>query len=252
MQAGLTYPDAPGVGTDLRSGARLSPAARYPDPDHSWEGGRVDVQRRRHGRLPGWPAERRVRDRLLRRDRPARSSAAGARVHDLRPVLRVDPRRRPIPNRIFMHAAQTDRLDEHAWHLDPADDLGSAGRARRQRVATTTRTFRSSCSGAEVPADHDPYAQFLADAATGNLPERVSSSTRASSTTADGISERRSSPRRHPRRRRVPRRESTRPSPRARSGEHGVRRSPTTSGAASSTTSRRRAPPRPTPSIPTS
>ena len=53
-----------------------------------------------------------------------------------------------FPNRIYQHAAQTDRLTQHLHDLDAADDLGPPRGRRAATAATTTATCRSSRCGA--------------------------------------------------------------------------------------------------------
>jgi len=109
MQAGLSYPDQDGV---LHSTAPLAPdyqGCAHPDPDHSWTGGRVDYD---NGKMDGF---RRVgtndddatgfyneNDRLFYN--------ALARHYTMFDNFFSSILAETYPNRICMHAAQTDRL----------------------------------------------------------------------------------------------------------------------------------------------
>ena len=87
---------APGraCGSPTRQGQRSRPTGcvnnyqgcGFLDPDHSWDGGRTEMD---GGRMDGFlrAAERRVLDRLLRRAGPAVHPARGQGVHRVRPLL---------------------------------------------------------------------------------------------------------------------------------------------------------------------
>ena len=99
----------------------------HPDPDHSYEGGRVEYN---GGACDGWLRagdERRVRDRLLH---AADLAFFGEAAPDWTTCDRyfsaiMAP---TFPNRIYQHAAQTDRIDNTFELSDAADDLGPARR----------------------------------------------------------------------------------------------------------------------------
>ena len=132
-----------------------SRAAAHPDPDHSWEGGRVEYD---NGACDGWLRagdERRVRDRLLHGRRPPVLRQGGAVLDGVRPLLRRDHGRdlsEPLlPARgADRPPAQQRRPDD----LDAADDLGPA----RRRAGRTGRYYFSDVPftalvGREVPVD---------------------------------------------------------------------------------------------------
>ena len=131
------------------------PGLRLTDPDHSYEGGARRVQRRRVRRLAARRRERRVLDRLLhaQRDLPFLGQAAPAWTTCDRYFAAIMARR--IPNRFYLHAAQTDRHRQRARRSSTLptiwDRLAAAG--------LTARYYFSDVSvpralGREVPLDH--------------------------------------------------------------------------------------------------
>ena len=89
-QAGLTYTDE--FGTE-RATYPLAPdfqGCGHPDPDHSYEGGRIRVEQRCVRRLAARGGERRVRDWLLHGGRPSVLRGRRARLDHLRSVFLVD------------------------------------------------------------------------------------------------------------------------------------------------------------------
>ena len=137
-------------------------------------------------------------------DRPFHTALAHG-VHDLRPLLLLDPRR-DVPNRIFLHAAQTDRL-ENSLDLSTLPTIWD----RLIEKGVSARYYFSDVSflwlwGAKYLAISRPYQQFLDDAAAGTLPS-VSFVEPRFIDEAHRHFRRRSSVRRHPQRRRVPRRD---------------------------------------------
>jgi phospholipase C len=169
IQAGLSYPDIDGT---LHSTYPLAPdyqGCAHPDPDHTWEGGRINVN---DGAMDGF---------LL----------AGA--NDEYAIGYYDETARPFfsalaleytvfdrffssilgetyPNRIFMHAAQTDRL-ENTLDISTLptiwDRLGE--RAISAQYYFSDVPFLLLWGLKYVPIT-SPIENFYADAATGNLP----------------------------------------------------------------------------------
>src|SRR3954465_804983 len=85
IQAGLTYVDRDGKSWQTR---RLAPdwqGCGHPDPDHSWDGGRGQLN---GGACDGFlkTGKRRVRDLLLRGEGSRLHPGGGKGVHHLRPL----------------------------------------------------------------------------------------------------------------------------------------------------------------------
>ena len=115
--------------------------------------------------------QRRVRDRLLHEAGSAVLRPGATRALDRRATAISRRSWRPtFPNRIYQHAAQTDRLENTFDALDAADDLGSARRRRARAAATTSAMCRSSRCGVPSTSRSPPFTQFLIDCATGTLP----------------------------------------------------------------------------------
>jgi phospholipase C len=169
MQAGLAYPDELGAEQPTRNLAPDFQGCSHPDPDHSWEGGRIDVN---DGDMNGF---------LL------------AGMNDLYAIGYYDEAARPFfnalaleyttfdrffspilaetyPNRIFMHAAQTDRL-ENTLELSTLptiwDRLGERGLSARYYFSDVPFLLLWGLKYLPITT---PVEQFFADAATGNLP----------------------------------------------------------------------------------
>jgi phospholipase C len=109
MQAGLAYPDVSGV---EHMTAPLAPdymGCAHPDPDHSWEGGRVEYN---GGAMDGWLRAGMNDDYAIgyyeEADRPFFNALA--RNFTTCDRFFASIMAETYPNRIFQHAAQTDRL----------------------------------------------------------------------------------------------------------------------------------------------
>ena len=158
----------------------------FNDPDHSYEGGRIELERREVQRLAPGRAERQPLDRLLRAGRPGLPRQAVpdwttfdryfSAVHgrDLpQPLLPARGAHRPAPQRRPPPQPAVPLPD----HLGPADAKGVAARYYFADVPFTAFPVRLK----HGPTNKQPFAQFLTDAAAGNLP-RSPTSTRASPT----------------------------------------------------------------------
>jgi phospholipase C len=109
-QSGLTYPDRAGV---MHATAPLAPdyqGCSHPNPDHSYEGGRIEFN---GGACDGWLRAGSNDDYAIgyyvQDDLPFLGNAARAWTtcdHYFSAILSAT-----YPNRIYQHAAQTDRLD---------------------------------------------------------------------------------------------------------------------------------------------
>jgi len=168
-QAGLSYPDRAG---HLQPTHHLAPdyqGCGFNDPDHSFEGGRVEYD---NGRCDGW----------LRAGTNDVYSIGYYTQPDLAFLGQIAPRYATpdhyfaailgptFPNRIYQHAGQTDRLSNT---FTPStlptiwDRLAAAGISRKYYFGDIP--FLALWGAKYLPISH-PYAEFLADAAAGTLP----------------------------------------------------------------------------------
>jgi phospholipase C len=175
-QAGLSYPDASGV---LHPTFALAPTIGYQgcnnlDPDHSWEGGRIQYN---SGAMDGWlraHSDVFALGYYERADRPFFSELAARFTtldHYFCSILAET-----FPNRFFLHAAQTPTLHNvpslsslTAPQTLPTiwDRLAAAGVSGRYYFSETP--FLGLWGDKYLPISR-PYAEFLLDAATGLLP----------------------------------------------------------------------------------
>src|ERR1041384_1568519 len=177
-QAGLSYPDPSGA---LHSTFALAPKIGYQgcnnlDPDHSWEGGRIQYG---NGAMDGWL---RANSDLFsigyyeRADRPFFNELA-TRYTTLEHYF-ISILAETFPNRFFLHAAQTPTL--HSVGLETAitepqtiptiwDRLAAAGVSGRYYFSDVP--FLGLWGDRYLPISR-PYAAFLAEAAAGLLPAR--------------------------------------------------------------------------------
>lgn len=168
MQAGLTYPDAAGVSHPT---FHLSPdyqGCGYQDPDHTWEGGRVEWNQ---GACDGWL-----------RANPDRYSIGYYRQADLPFLGRAaadwtvcDRYFTSImaptwPNRIYQHAGVTDRIDNgtQLCTLPTIWDRLAAAKVSHKYYFSDLPFL--AVWGPKYGGITRPYAEFLADCAVGTLP----------------------------------------------------------------------------------
>lgn len=169
-QAGLSYPDRSGA---LRPTYPLAPdyqGCGHPDPDHSYEGGRVEYN---NGASDGW----------LRAGTNDAFSIGYYRQQDLPFLGRAIPQwtsfdryfsalmAETYPNRIYQHAAQTDRLT-NTFDLSTLPTIWDrlAAKGLRGRYYYSDVPFLALWGPKYLPISR-PLGAFLVDAATGNLPE---------------------------------------------------------------------------------
>ena len=169
MQAGLSYPDDNGV---MQATYPLAPdytGCGHSDPDHTWQGGRDEYN---GGAMDGF---------LVAGNNDA--YAIGYYVESDRPFFNALARSYTTcdrffaaimgptyPNRIFQHAAQTDRLD-NTLDISTLPTIWD----RLAEHGVSARYYFSDASflwlwGAKYLPIHATYDQFLTDAAAGTLP----------------------------------------------------------------------------------
>jgi phospholipase C len=168
-QAGLSYPDRTGT---LRPTYPLAPdfqGCGHPDPDHSYEGGRVEYN---NGASDGW----------LRAGTNDEFAIGYYRQQDLPFLGQAAPRWTTLdryfssimaetyPNRIYQHAAQTDRL-VNTFDISTLPTIWDrlAEKGLRGRYYYSDVPFLALWGAKYLPISR-PLGAFLVDAATGNLP----------------------------------------------------------------------------------
>jgi phospholipase C len=167
-QAGLKYPDSSGV---LQSTYPLDTyiGCGHPDPDHSYQGGRDEYN---DGKMNGW-LQTTTNDIFCigyytEADLPFFS--AFARNYTTLDQYFPSILSSTFPNRVFFHAAQTDRLDNSLtistlptiW-----DALAEAGVSNKYYFSNVP--FLALWGEKYIPISA-LYPQFLVDAAAGELP----------------------------------------------------------------------------------
>ncbi len=169
-QAGLSYADSAGM---RHATHRLAPdyqGCGHPDPDHSYEGGRVEYD---NGKCDGW----------LRASTNDVYSIGYYTEHDLAFLGKAAPHwttcdhyfaailAETFPNRMYQHAAQTDRI-HNTLTLSTLptiwDRLAAAGLDGRYYYGNLP--FLALWGAKYLPISH-PSAQFFADCAAGTLPQ---------------------------------------------------------------------------------
>lgn len=169
QQAGLSYTDNAGV---EHMTAALAPdfmGCPHPDPDHSWEGGRVQYN---DGAMDGFLRSG-MNDRYaigyyVEEDRPFFNSFA--RAYTTCDQFFSSILAETYPNRVFQHAAQTDRLHNT---LDISTLPTIWDRLAEHNVSA--RYYFSDVSflllwGSKYLSIMRPYSEFISDAANGTLP----------------------------------------------------------------------------------
>jgi phospholipase C len=167
-QAGLSYADRAGV---LHSTYRLTTftGCGHPDPDHSYPAARSEYD---NGKMDGW-LRTTTNDSFCigyyaEQDLPFFSALARnyTTLDNSFPSI-LGP---TFPNRIFSHAAQTDRLDDSTGLTSVPtiwDALANAGVSHRYYFSNVPFL---ALWGAKYITISGLFAEFLSDAATGNLP----------------------------------------------------------------------------------
>ena len=187
-QEGLSYADDSGAQHATHALAPDYQGCGKDDPDHSWEGGRVDLN---FGEMDGFQLNGCVTDpdpnnpapATYCRKTPNDEFAVGYYVEQDRPFYNALARNyttfdnfysgilaETYPNRIWMHAAQTDRLEntlELATMPTIWDRLAAAGVSARYYYSDVSFLW---LWGTKYDSISESYGQFLTDAASGNLP----------------------------------------------------------------------------------
>jgi phospholipase C len=167
-QAGIAYPDSSGTLVPTHALAPDFTGCGFQDPDHSYDGGRVEFD---GGLCDGWL---RVNDAYSigyyrRRDLPFLGQAAQDWTACDRYFCAIlGP---TFPNRIYQHAGVTDRLaNTFAVSTLPTiwDRLAAAGLDGRYYFGNVPFL---ALWGLRYLSIMRPFPSFLADCATGNLPQ---------------------------------------------------------------------------------
>ena len=169
MQAGLSYTDESGNTLSTHALAPEYMACDHPDPDHSFDGSRVSAD---GGAMDGFLRAGNNDEYAIgyytEADRPFTSALA--RNYTTADRFFASILAETYPNRIFQHAAQTDRL---ANSLDTStlptiwDRLAEAGVSGRYYYSDVPFLALWGSKYSDIQA---PYTEFLADAAAGTLP----------------------------------------------------------------------------------
>jgi phospholipase C len=168
-QANLTYLDQSNTPHTTHPLAPDYQGCGHPDPDHSYDGGRTEYD---GGNMDGFLKPSSNDDYAIgyyvEKDRPFFSALAQQYTtfdNFFSPILAGT-----YPNRIFMHAAQTDRLD-NSLQLSTLPTIWD----RLIEKGVSARYYFSDVSflwlwGSKYNGISSSYDQFLADAAAGTLP----------------------------------------------------------------------------------
>ncbi|HEY2739497.1 MAG TPA: alkaline phosphatase family protein [Thermoanaerobaculia bacterium] len=169
-QAGLTFTDSQGTAFQTYPLAPDYQGCGHPDPDHSYDGGRVEFD---NGLCDGWLRAGSNDIYSIGYYTQADLPFLGKAALDWTVCNRYfAPIMAPTyPNRIYQHAALTDRLDDSTglctlptiW--DRLDDAGLNGRYYFNDVPFI------ALWGTKYASISRTYDQFLQDCASGSLPE---------------------------------------------------------------------------------
>ena len=168
-QAGLTYYDSAGVPHHTYPLAPDYQGCAHPDPDHSYAGGRAEYD---NGACDGWLRAGSNDEYAIgyygRSDLPFLAGAAPnwTACDQYFAAIMAET----YPNRIYQHAAQTDRID-NSTQLSTLptiwDRLAAAGLTGRYYFSDVP--FLALWGAKYIPISR-PVSSFLADCAAGTLP----------------------------------------------------------------------------------
>src|SRR5439155_365357 len=168
-QAGLTYVDAGGFAHETHALAPDYTGCRHPDPDHSYDGGRLQYD---DGQMDGFLRSGSNDDYAIgyyaEADLPF--SSAFARNYTTLHHYFCSFLGPTFPNRIFLHAAQTDRLG-NTPQLATVPTIWDRLAAKK----VSARYYFSNVPflglwGTKYLSISQPYSAFLLDASIGHLP----------------------------------------------------------------------------------
>lgn len=169
VQEGLAYADEAGVAHATFPLAPDYMGCDHPDPDHSWEGGRTQLNGgAMDGFLRSGANDEYAIGYYVEADRPFFNAFAQAFTTADRSFSSIlGP---TFPNRVFMHAAQTDRLT-NSFEISSLPTIWD----RLAEKGVSARYYYSDVSflwlwGPKYEAISGSYEDFLADAANGTLP----------------------------------------------------------------------------------
>ena len=170
-QGGLTYTDAQMVPDSTYALSGDYQGCDHPDPDHSYEGGRIEYN---EGACDGWlragQNDRYAIGYYQQSDLAFLGSAAPAwTACDAYFSALLGP---TYPNRIYQHAAQTDRLDDSLLPLSTLPTIWD----RLADHSLSTRYYYSDLPilafwGTKYVPIARLFDEFLVDAASGMLPD---------------------------------------------------------------------------------
>jgi phospholipase C len=168
-QAGLVYTDSRGVPHTTSHWPEFQGCA-HPDPDHSFEGGRVQYN---GGRCDGWLRSGQNDEYSIGyyTDADLAFYRGAAREWTVCDNYFAAIMAETYPNRFYQHAAQTDRLhNSSATASMPTiwDRVANAGLTGRYYFSDAPFTALWGTKYLDISR---PFPTFLADCATGNLPE---------------------------------------------------------------------------------
>jgi phospholipase C len=168
-QAGLVYTDSLGVPHTTSHWPEFQGCA-HPDPDHSFEGGRVQYN---GGRCDGWlrSGENDEYSIGYYTDADLAFYRGAARDWTVCDNYFAAIMAETYPNRFYQHAAQTDRLHNSTAQASVPtiwDRLAGAGLTGRYYFSDAPFTALWGTKYLDISR---PFPTFLADCATGNLPE---------------------------------------------------------------------------------
>ena len=167
-QAGLSYPDTNG---NLQPTQRLNyyVGCSHPDPDHSYAGGRSEYD---GGKMDGWLRTSTNDSFSIGYYEEADLPLFGTLATNFTTLNNYFPSilSSTFPNRVFQHAAQTDRLD-NSLDLSTLPTIWD----RLLAAGVSCRYYYSNVPflalwGLKYIGISSLYSQFLSDAASGNLP----------------------------------------------------------------------------------
>ncbi|MDQ1465926.1 MAG: phospholipase [Actinomycetota bacterium] len=166
-QAGLVYSDAAGTAHETYHLTDFQ-GCGHPDPDHSWEGGRIEYA---NGACDGWLKGTNDEYSIgyyTADDLPFSGAAAPYWTvcdHYFSAIMAET-----YPNRFYLHSAQTDRL-HNSYDISTLptiwDRLAAAGLDGRYYYSDAP--FTALWGPKYAPISH-PFDSFLADCAAGSLP----------------------------------------------------------------------------------